>query len=105
MANTATLTLKLDPEIKKSAEVVFGCFGLTLPQAINVFLYKALMEDGFPFEMRNPRFNAETEAAIQEAENIAAGRIQTKRYDNYADFVAEIEAELRTEALEERDAA
>ena len=42
------------------------------------------MEGGLPFEMRQPRYNAETEAAMQEARDIASGKIKAKRYSSTA---------------------
>ena len=38
------------------------------------FLHTSLMEGGFPFQPKQPRYNAETEAAIQETKDILAGR-------------------------------
>ena len=40
------------------------------------------MEGGLPFEMRQTRYNAETEAAMQEARDIASGKIKAKRYSS-----------------------
>ena len=40
------------------------------------------MVGGLPFEVRQPRFNAETEAAMQEARDIASGKIAAKRYES-----------------------
>jgi DNA-damage-inducible protein J len=40
-----------------------------------------------------PRYNEETEAAIQEARDIAAGRIQTKTYSSVAEMNADIDAD------------
>ena len=44
-------------------------------------------------KMANNQYNAETLSAIQEAEDIASGKIQTKSYKT----VAEMEADLDTE--------
>ena len=40
------------------------------------------MEGGLPFEVKQPRFNAETEAAMQEARDIANGKVKEKTYDS-----------------------
>ena len=44
-----------------------------------------------------PQYNAETLAALQEAEDIASGKIQAKSYSSHKEFVAEIEAEIAAE--------
>ena len=50
-------------------------------------------ENVLPFESRQPRYNAETEAAIQEARDIMSGKIQTKTYSSLAEFYADLESE------------
>jgi predicted RecB family endonuclease len=42
-------------------------------------------------------YNEETLAAMQEAEDIASGKIQTKSYSSHKELVAEIEAEIAAE--------
>ena len=44
------------------------------------------MERGFPFQIKQPRYNHQTELAIQEASDIMNGKVQPKVYhsvDNY----------------------
>jgi len=48
---------------------------------------------GQPFELRQSRYNAETVAAIQEANDIMAGRIKTKTYANPDEFNADLDSE------------
>jgi hypothetical protein len=43
------------------------------------------------------KYNAETLAAMQEAEDIALGKIQAKSYSSHKELVAEIEAEIASE--------
>ena len=82
MAKTATINMRVSPEIKADAESIFSSLGLTLTEAINVFLHKSVMEGGLPFDVRQPRYNAETEAAISEARDIMSGKIPAVSYDS-----------------------
>lgn len=82
MAKTANLNIRIEPNIKLDAEKLFATFGITLSDAINIFLHKALMEGGLPFEMRQSRYNRETELAIQEAKDITSGKIKAKKYSS-----------------------
>ena len=93
MAKTSSLNIRLDPEIKSAADSVFSRFGITLADAVNIFLHKSIMVGGLPFDMLQPRYNAETEAAMKEADDIIAGRIQTKRYSSFKEFAADMENE------------
>ena len=69
---TANYNIRLDPAVKTKAEETFAGFGLNLSEAINVFLHMSIKQQGFPFEIREPRLNYETLSAIQEAEQITA---------------------------------
>ena len=64
-----------------------------LADAINIFLHQSLMVGGLPFEVRQPRFNAETEAAMQEARDIASGKISAKRYDSARALLEDLDKE------------
>jgi len=50
-------------------------------------------EDGLPFEMRQPQYNAQTEAAIAEARGIIDGNVQTKTFSSLADFYEDLDGE------------
>lgn len=78
MAKTANLNIRIEPEIKASAEKLFASFGITITDAVNIFLHKAIMEGGLPFEVKQPRYNAETEAAMQEARAIMNGEVKSR---------------------------
>jgi len=91
MAKSANLNIRIDPETKQNVELLFKNFGITVSDAVNIFLHQSLMVGGLPFEMRQPRYNAETEAAMWEADDIITGKIQTKRYSSFREFVADME--------------
>jgi len=93
MAKTATINIRIDPETKSSAEKLFSSFGITVTDAINIFLRKSIMEGGLPFEMKQPRYNAETEAAMNEAKAIMNGQVQVKRYSSAHALFEELDAE------------
>ena len=70
MARSAVLNLRIEPEIKASAEELFSIFGLTVTDAVNVFLRQSIMRGGFPFEIVRYKPNAVTQAAIAEADQL-----------------------------------
>lgn len=93
MAKTANINLRIEPETKLQAEELFKSFGITVSDAINIFLHTALLQGGFPFPIKQPRYNHETELAIQEANDIASGKIKAKTYKNFAEMLADVENE------------
>jgi DNA-damage-inducible protein J len=70
MAKTANLNIRLDPEIKKTAEAVYARYGLSLAEAVTVFIHQSCNLGGLPFDLRPERPNADTLAAMAEAERI-----------------------------------
>ena len=70
MNNSANVSIRMDMQLKKQAEELFSDLGLNMTTAVTMFLRQAVRSQGIPFEIsRVP--NAETIAAMQEAERIA----------------------------------
>ena len=80
---------------KKKAELtaLYGKLGLTLPEAVNIFFENSLLVGGLPFNVRLPRYNHETEAAIQEAKDIIAGKVSAKSYSSAQELFEELDQE------------
>lgn len=94
MAKTANINVRIDPETKTRAEKLFASFGITITDAINIFLRMSIMEGGLPFEVKQPRYNRETELAIEEAKAIMQGKTSTKAYSSAEELFEELDAEM-----------
>ena len=81
MNEGATISIPVDAATKASAET------------INIFLRKAVMEGDLPFDMGQPCYNAETDAAISETRAIMSGKIPAKRYPSARALFDELDAE------------
>ena len=75
MAKTANINIRIDPEVKSTVDGIFSHFGITVADAVNIFLHKVMIVNGMPFDMILPRYNEETLAAMREARDIASGKI------------------------------
>lgn len=82
MAKITSISMRVNPRIKAEAESIYGSLGMTLTEAINIFLHKSILEGGLPFDVRQPRYNSETEAAMREARDILAGKVPAESYDS-----------------------
>jgi len=71
MSKTASLNIRLDPEVKQNAESVYSHYGLSLAEAVTVFIHQSCNVGGLPFDLRPPRPNAETMTAMDEAKRIS----------------------------------
>ncbi|MGN8773772.1 type II toxin-antitoxin system RelB/DinJ family antitoxin [Candidatus Weimeria sp. HCP3S3_B5] len=81
MATTTNFSVRMDRDIKKKCEAMYGELGINLTTAINVFLRQSLRVGGFPFDVRLEQPNKETMAAMLEAEHIARDP-SVKRYSD-----------------------
>ncbi len=88
----ATYNIRLDPAVKADAEKTFAAFGLNLSEAITVFLHKAIMEQGFPFDVRSSRASDRLRAALRESEAMLADP-NLKTYTSVEELNAALDAE------------
>lgn len=93
MPKTANINIRIEPDIKAKADAVFSSLGISVTDAINVFLHASIMEGGFPFQPKQPRYNRETLLAMQEARDIMTGKVEAKRYGSLNDLLADMDAE------------
>lgn len=72
MSMSTNVTIRLDPDVKRECEGIYGALGMNLSTAINVFLRKSIRAGGFPFDVRlDDRPSRETMAALLEAERLS----------------------------------
>lgn len=91
MAKTANINLRIDPTKKAQAEALFNSFGISVTDAINIFLNTSIMEGGFPFQIKQPRYNRDTELAMEEARLIMAGKIESQSHSSFSDLLLDLE--------------
>jgi DNA-damage-inducible protein J len=60
-----TTSIKLDVEVKSKAKEIFKELGITMGEAVNIFLSQVALHKGLPFEVKIP--NEETKKAIEDA--------------------------------------
>lgn len=60
-----TTSIKLDVETKAKAKEIFKELGISMGEAVNIFLSQVALHKGLPFEVKIP--NDETKKAIEEA--------------------------------------
>ena len=55
MNKSTTFTFRLNPEVKKEASDLYESLGITLSDAINLFLHQSIREGGLPFDLRRQK--------------------------------------------------
>ena len=87
MAKTSNLNMRIDPKTKEQAEQIFSSLGITVTDAVNMFLHQAIIYGGIPFALRVEKPNTVTISAMQEAELIAE---KSPRYKDAADMFKDL---------------
>ena len=91
--STALVNVRLEPELKKSAEKLFAELGLSMTAAINLFLRQAVRSQSIPFTITlNTKPNEETMAAIREAIKVAHDP-KAKTYTNARELFEDLDQE------------
>jgi len=75
MATTTMVHVRVDEQIKAQATETLAAMGLSLSDAVRVFLMRVVAEQQLPFALKVP--NAETRAAMEEARAISRARFTT----------------------------
>lgn len=86
MAKVST-SISLDADIKAKAQELFADLGLDLSTAVNMFLRQSVAENAIPFRVWRETPNADTIAAMEEAEEMIAHPERYETYDNMADLM------------------
>jgi DNA-damage-inducible protein J len=66
------LHVRVDDETKEKATEALNAMGLSVSDAVRLFLHRVVVEQALPFELKVP--NAETRAAMAEADEIVRAR-------------------------------
>ncbi len=69
MTTTSMIHVRIDEQVKAQANATLAAMGLTMSDAVRVFLTRVAAEQRLPFALEAP--NAETRAAMSEADTIA----------------------------------
>lgn len=89
MAKSANLNIRIDPDTKAQAERLFSQFGITVTDAVNMFLHQSIIYGGLPFELKVDQPNAETLAAIDDVNN---GRNMSKPFSSVSALMEDLNA-------------
>ena len=70
MQKTATLNLRVDPDVKQSAESVLAQLGMSMSTAIDMFLRQVSLTGGIPFRVALPEAPGSVDAGSMTDEQL-----------------------------------
>ena len=72
MAQSSMLHIRVDDEVKTQATEALAAMGLSMSDAVRIFLKRVVNDQAFPLELKVP--NAETRTAMEEARAMMKAR-------------------------------
>ena len=91
MATTTMVHVRVDENIKAQATETLAAMGLSVSDAVRVFLMRVVAEQQMPFAIKAP--NAETRAAMAEADTIT--RTRRARFATATELFDDLEKKRR----------
>jgi DNA-damage-inducible protein J len=84
---SSMIHVRVDDDTKEKATAALDAMGMSVSDAVRLFLRRVVADQAFPLELKVP--NTETRAAMAEADEIARSR--STRFTNADDLMADIE--------------
>ena len=81
MEKSATLNLRINPELKANAEMILSRLGIPMSTAVDMFLNQVVLSGGIPFSVTLPKMPANIDASQMTDEQFHA-KLQ-KGYNDY----------------------
>ncbi len=91
VAQTSMLHIRVDDDTKAQATEALAAMGMTVSDAVRLFLRRVVIDQAFPLELKVP--NEETLAAMEESRAMMAAR--RARFANADELFDDLEKNLR----------
>jgi DNA-damage-inducible protein J len=90
---TVQTQIRIDEDVKREASDLLNGLGLSLSDAVNMYLRQIVLQHGIPFQVKYPEFKDEVIEAMKEAKRISRDP-NTKRYNSFEEALEDIENEI-----------
>lgn len=87
---TTNLNVRVDENLKKTADALLNELGMNMSTAINIYLKQIVREKGIPFEIKLNNPNAETLQAFQD---IKEGKNLSRPFNSVAELMEDLNAD------------
>jgi addiction module RelB/DinJ family antitoxin len=81
MEKTATLNLRVNPDVKRTAEQILSQLGVPMATAVDMFLKQVALTGGIPFEVTLPKIQPSINADL-----MSVSEIREKLRDGLSDL-------------------
>ena len=88
--STVAKNFRIDSELNDQATKLLEGLGLSMSQAVSMFLKQVVLHRGLPFKVEYPQYSKELMDAIEEAKQLEANP-NTKRYTDMDEMWADLD--------------
>ena len=88
--STVAKNFRIDSELSNQASKLLEGLGLSMSQAVSMFLRQVVLQQGLPFEVKYPKRSGELLDAIEEAKRLEADP-RTKHYTDMNEMWADLD--------------
>ena len=88
--STVAKNFRIDADLSNQASKLLEGLGLSMSQAVSMFLRQVVLQQGLPFEVKYPKRSGELLDAIEEAKRLEADP-RTKRYTDMNEMWADLD--------------
>lgn len=81
---TVPTQIRIEEETKQQVVDLLEGLGLTLSDAVNIFLKQVILRGGIPFDVKYPEYKPEVIEAMKEAKRISRDP-NTRRYNSFSE--------------------
>ena len=89
MSTTAT-NIRIDSQLKSEVTPLFEGLGLSLSQAITLFLRQSVLHNGLPVKVEYPEYSKELLSAVEEVKKLENSK-ETTRYTDMEKWWADLD--------------
>ena len=89
MTATTPTQIRIEESTKKQAIELLAGLGLSLSDAVNMFLKQVVLQRGIPFEVKYPELKPEVLEAMDEARKISRDP-NTRRYSSFSEALEDL---------------
>jgi len=82
MVKSSNLYVRIEPDVKEQAEKVFDGLGISMSNAVGLFLKQVVINQAIPFELTL------TPAKIKSADTMTEAEFNAELENGYADYLA-----------------
>ena len=93
MSKTSSMNIRIEPDLKKQVEEILKDLGMNISDAVTIYFKQIVLTDSIPLQIKRPKFNKETQEAINEADEIMKNPKDYKSYNNVYEMIEEIDSE------------